>query len=145
MFACITAGKAIAFAAVPDTPAVLPPPEHKTPGGLLILDDRIEVLRAVERLLALYFEPVYSAVDPHAAEALLRAHSPRFLLCDYWLGEEFPPATGIIPRWRREYPCLERVALMTGTNSESIPQCDAVDKVFSKPLDTPRLVAFFMG
>jgi hypothetical protein len=34
---------------------------------------------------------------------------------------------------------------MSGTNSASIPPCDAVDLVFAKPLDTPRLVEFFMG
>jgi CheY-like chemotaxis protein len=123
---------------------MMPPPEQPVPGGLLIVDDRPEVLKAVERLLAIYFEPVYAAHTPPEAEALLKAHSPRFLLCDYWLGEDWPPATAIIPRWRREYPCLQRVALMTGTNSASIPPCAAVEFVFTKPLDTARVVAFYM-
>lgn len=107
------------------------------------MDDRPEVLKAVERLLALYFEPVYAATTPHDAESLLRAHSPRYLLCDYWLGEDYPPATSILPRWRSTFPCLQRVALMSGTNSASIPPCDAVDQVFAKPLNTPRLIEFF--
>jgi hypothetical protein len=107
------------------------------------LDDRVEVLRAVERLFALYFDPVYCALTPPQAESLLRENKPRFLLCDYWLGEEYPPATGFLPRWRAAYPCLERVALMSGTNSASIPTCAAVDAVFEKPLDSPRIVKFF--
>lgn len=123
---------------------MMPPPDKKLPGGLLLVDDRVEVLRALERLLGLYFENVYCASSPPEAEERLKAHSPRFLLCDYWLGEKFPPATGFIPRWRREYPCLARVVLMSGTNSASIPPCDAVDQVFAKPLDTVRLIEFFM-
>jgi hypothetical protein len=109
----------------------------------LIVDDRPEVLKAVERLFALYFNPLYTALTPPAAELTLREHSPRFLLCDYWLGEDYPPSTSLIPGWRRKYPCLQRVAVMSGTNSASIPACDAVDHVFSKPLDTARVIQFF--
>jgi DNA-binding NtrC family response regulator len=109
----------------------------------LIVDDRVEVLRALDRLLALYFDEVHTAVTPPEAESLLKARSPRFLLCDYWLGEKYPPATAFIPRWRREFPSLHLVVLMSGTNSASIPKCDGVDQVFAKPLDTPRLIDFF--
>lgn len=122
---------------------MIPPPEKKIPGGLLIVDDRVEVLRALERLLGLYFEDVYCATTPPEADAQLKDKTPRFLLCDYWLGEKYPPATGFIPRWRRENPCLLRVVLMSGTNSASIPPCEGIDEVFAKPLDTVRLINFF--
>lgn len=122
---------------------MMPPPDKKLTGGLLIVDDRAEVLRALERLLGLYFEEVYTAMTPPDAESTLEQRSPRFLLCDYWLGDKYPPATGFIPRWRKEYPCLLRVVLMSGTNSASIPPCPGVDHVFAKPLDTARLIDFF--
>lgn len=118
-------------------------PEKKYPEPLLIVDDRADVLRALERFMSLYFECVLVAQTPPEAEALLEKHAPHYLLCDYWLGEEYPPATSFIPQWRTDFPCLRRVVLMTGTKSSSIVSCDQVDRVLQKPLNMEKLVGFF--
>lgn len=118
-------------------------PPNKLPEPLLIVDDREEVLRALERFMCLYFEQVLTAHTPQQAEAHLAEASPGYLLCDYWLGDEHPPSTAFIPDWRKRYPCLKRVALMSGTKSSSIAPCTEVDEVFQKPLDLKRLVVFF--
>lgn len=116
---------------------------EKLPQTLLIVDDRPEVLRALERFLEVTFQTVLVAQTPPEAEAQLAEHSPDFLLCDYWLGHQYPPSTAYIPKWRKRFPSLKRVALMSGTKSTSIAPCAEVDEVFQKPLDMPRLLAFF--
>jgi DNA-binding NtrC family response regulator len=118
-------------------------PQGKLHQSLLIVDDRTDVLHALERFFALYFEQVMTAQDPLAAEKLLRERQPDLLLCDYWLGEEFPPSTEFLPRWRKDFPSLQRIVLMTGTNSSSIPPCPAIDDIFSKPLRVAEVVEYF--
>ena len=119
--------------------------EGKLPHPLLIVDDRLDVLQALTRFFELDFECVLGAQSPPQAEQLLRVNQPTFLLCDYWLGESYPPSVEFIPRWRQEYPCLKRVALMTGTKSSSIPHCAAIDDIFAKPLRLSGMVDYFKG
>jgi DNA-binding NtrC family response regulator len=118
-------------------------PEKKLPTTLLIVDDREDVLRALERFMGLYFEKVLVALEPATAEALMAAHQPECLLCDYWLGEAHPLATALIAGWRHRFPCLRKVALMTGTKSSSIAPCPEVDVIFHKPLSMGRVLEFF--
>ncbi len=118
-------------------------PEAKLSTPLLVVDDRSDVLQALVRYFELDFENVLAAQSPIEAEALLSRHKPHFLLCDYWLGENYPPSTDLLPGWRRDNPCLKRVVLMTGTKSSSIPPCSAVDDVFAKPLRLSKMVEYF--
>ncbi len=97
------------------------------------------------RYFCLYFEPVLLASNPDEAEVLLRTEQPRYLLCDFWLGPDYLPATEYIPRWRRLAPSLRRVALMTGTNLAALGDVTSVDTLFQKPLAPDRVVKFFLG
>lgn len=115
----------------------------KCSGTLLIVDDLEDVRAALGRYFKLYFGQVYVAATPAEAEECLREHHPDYLLCDYWLGDDHPPATALIPRWRDEYPSLKRVALMTGTKASALGQTQRVDRIFDKPLDLDRVLAFF--
>lgn len=117
-------------------------PPEKMAESLLIVDDRDEVLRALERYMGLYLTHVYAAHTPDEALLVLQEHAPSFVLCDFWLGEKFPPSTSIIPEWRARFPSIKRVILMSGTKSSSIPTCDAVDAIFPKPLDLRGLVQY---
>jgi DNA-binding NtrC family response regulator len=118
-------------------------PHGKLPYPLLVVDDRADVLQALTRYFELEFEHVFGAQTVSEAEEILRTHSPTFLLCDYWLGDDTPPSTTFLPRWRREYPSLKRVVLMTGTKSTSIPPCPEVDVVLTKPLRMADMVEYF--
>ena len=118
-------------------------PQH--PGPLLIVDDREDVRLALERFLSLYFEQVHAAGTPGDAESALNEYRPTLVLCDYWLGDEYPPATDLIPGWRERYPTIERVALMTGTKASALGRAQGVDAVFQKPLDLKQVTAFLLG
>ena len=111
--------------------------------SLLIVDDRAEVVRALERLMSLYFRQVLVATTPDEAEALLARYQPEHLLCDYRLGQDDALATSLIPRWREANPTLRRVALMTGGGAAAVVPCAAVDEIFNKPLDVSLVIEFF--
>jgi len=115
---------------------------EKMAQSLLIVDDREEVLRALERYMGLYLTAVFGAQTPDEAIAMMDAHKPTFLLCDFWLGEKHPPSTSLIPEWRARFPFIKKVILMSGTKSSSIPSCNAVDAIFPKPLDLKGLVQY---
>lgn len=114
-------------------------------GTLLIVDDREDIRRAMARFFSLYFEAVYVAATPQEAENILRKNCPTYLLCDYWLGDDFPPSTDLIPAWRQLAPTLKSVALMTGTKITAIGCPPCVDAVFQKPLEPSHVVDFFLG
>lgn len=115
------------------------------PGPLLIVDDSDEIRSALCRFMSLYFEQVVAAATPGEAEAALQTYRPRLLLCDYWLGDKYPHATDLIPGWRARHPSIERVALMTGTNTDSLGPTTCVDAVFQKPLNMGQVIDFFLG
>ncbi|MCA9623226.1 MAG: response regulator [Myxococcales bacterium] len=112
---------------------------------LLILDDRADVRRGVQRFMSLFVSQVFVAGTPEEAEAVLREHAPEFLLCDYWLGPEHPPGTALVERWRHDFPCLARVALMTGTKATAILPAQGVDRIFQKPLRLAEVKDWFLG
>src|SRR5690606_11508109 len=100
-----------------------------------IVDDRDDVRSGLRRFFGLFFEQIVCAATPAEAEELLASAQPPFVLCDYWLGNEHPPSTELIPGWRRRFACIRVLALMTGTKSSSLQHAEGVDTVFQKPLD----------
>lgn len=115
----------------------------KHPGPILVLDDRADVLRSLGRYFRLHFEAVVTATTPAAATQAIAEHRPPFLLCDYWLGEEHPPSPTLIRGWRRDYPFIVRVAVMTGSDRVAAVSSDGVDAVFAKPFDLGQVASFF--
>lgn len=117
----------------------------KHPGPILVLDDRADVLRSLGRYFRLHFESVLTSRTPDAATQAITEHRPPFLLCDYWLGEEFPPSPTLIREWRRDHAFIVRVAVMTGSDRVAAATSDGVDAVFAKPFDLGQVASFFTG
>ena len=103
---------------------------------LLIVEDRVDVGRAFARYFRRHFESVLLAATPIEAEALLEGDPPpTHVLCDHWLGDEYPVGTVLLPRWRLHYPHLRRAVLVSGSEIEEIQPPEGVDAVFAKPAD----------
>ncbi len=118
---------------------------NKHPAALLIVDDRADVRTALRRYFGLFFECVLTAASPAEAEAHLRERQPPVVLCDFWLGSEYPLTTELIPGWRKRHPCIRALALMTGTKSSAVEGAEGVDAVFRKPLDLNAVREFLLA
>jgi DNA-binding NarL/FixJ family response regulator len=118
---------------------------ERHPGPLLIIDDRDDVRSGLRRFFGLFFERVVVAANPAEAEEGLATAEPPFVLCDYWLGNEHPPSTELIPGWRARFPCIRVLALMTGTKAAAIQGAVSVDAIFQKPLDLYAVKEFFFS
>ena len=116
---------------------------HSEP--LLIVDDREAVLTGLGRYFGLHFERVYVATTPQDAEVILETCHPAVLLCDYWLGDQHPVGTELVRAWRDRYPCIQRVALMSGTKASALGDVSCADAVFQKPLNLKVVTPFLLG
>ena len=112
------------------------------PGPLLIVDDRADVRRGLKRSFSMEFS-AYVAETGAEAEHILAEQRPLFVLCDYWLGPDQPVGTQLIARWRKMFPFLRGVALMTGTQTSAITDTEGVDIIFPKPLTVSEVTAWF--
>lgn len=114
------------------------------PGPLLIVDDRADVRRGLKRGFGDDFS-AYVAETGSEAEHILAERRPQFVLCDYWLGPDQPVGTQLIARWRKKFPFLRGVALMTGTQTGAITDTQGVDIIFTKPLIVAEVTAWFLS
>jgi CheY-like chemotaxis protein len=133
------------YTAFPRHPGTVVPSQPLHPGPLLIVDDRVEVRSALERFFGLWFRRVYAVATASEADSILERHRPSVLLCDYYLGDDLPPGTELIAGWRKRFPCLQRVVLMTGTRVSSLGDVSCVDAVFQKPLNLRVVTPFLLG
>ncbi|MEQ9324221.1 MAG: hypothetical protein RIF41_33975 [Polyangiaceae bacterium] len=115
------------------------------PGPLLIVDDRADVLRTLGPLFELWFGTVLLASTPVQAAEHVRVASPPFLLCDHDLGPGVPNGCEVVRWLRASFPCLQRVALMTGGSAVSLASdWGGADFVFAKPFDAQTVRRFFL-
>jgi CheY-like chemotaxis protein len=111
---------------------------------LLIVDDWPAVGRGLRRLFKKRFTDVLVATTPAEAEAHLGRPQapPTHLLCDYFLGEGLPLGVDLVARWRREYPQLTTVGILSGSEIARMELPPGVDALFEKPVDAAVLMRF---
>ena len=115
------------------------------PGPLLIVDDRADLLRVFGSLFEGSFGNVLLAPTPLNAIEHIRAASPPFMLCDHDLGAGVPNGCEVVRWLRTVYPCLRRVALMTGGSGVPlVADWGGADIVFAKPFDVQAVHRFFL-
>lgn len=111
--------------------------------SLLIVDDRADVLRTIARYMSLHFE-VHAVRTVDEAEDCLTVAAPSRVLCDYWLGRKAPNGGELLARWRQQFACIEKTALMTGTKTAALEALPGVDRVFAKPLNFERVASWLL-
>ena len=112
---------------------------------LLIVDDTLNVGRAISRVLGRHFDEVHVVTSGAEGDAVLEKTRVTHLVCDQSLGEEDPPGLELVPRWRKEHPSIERAIILTGFPEESLSATPGVDAIVSKLTGTEELVSVLKG
>ena len=111
---------------------------------LLVVDDESSVCRALKRLLRDKADEIISAETPADAETILRSKQVTHVICDHLLGPGQPLGIDVASGWKREYPSVQRIALLTGTNLSNLAKPDGIDHLLPKTTDPVKL-AQLMG
>ena len=82
---------------------------------LLVIDDDPQVRRMLTRYFTHHFDVVLTADTPDEAEAILEQEDVTHIISDYNLGPQYPSGTELIIGWRRQYPSIRRVLLLSGS------------------------------
>ncbi len=116
------------------------------PPVLLIVEDRSDVGAAFARYFRRYFEAVLVATSPSEAERLLGSTpTPTHVICDYWLGDDQPVGSVLLPKWRQQFGDIQRGVIVSGSEVEEIQCPPGVDGVFAKPADMPAIRACLLS
>ncbi len=115
--------------------------EEENKSILLIVDDESSVLRAVSRMLAKYADEILTADSHIEAEAVLESHEITHILCDHWFGRGLPLGIDLAAKWKRLYPRLKKVVVLTGVDIEGLSPCPLVDAVLPKTTETQKLIS----
>ena len=99
---------------------------------LLIVDDDPQVRKMLMRLFKHHFDAAFTAATPADAERILQENKVTHILSDYDLGEENPRGTELIIEWRRRYPLIQRVLLLSGSKLSISKIPDEVDRFIEK-------------
>ncbi len=99
---------------------------------LLIIDDNPLIRRMLARVLSSEFDEVLVAEGPDQADQILECYTVTHMISDHDLGEGVPFGAALIPGWRKKYPSIKRVLIVTGSNIKGIDIPPEVDRVFAK-------------
>jgi DNA-binding NarL/FixJ family response regulator len=82
---------------------------------LLVIDDEPQVRRMLKRFFSHHFDAVITAGTPEEAEAILEQEDVTHIISDYDLCPQYSRGTELIMGWRRQYPSIRRVLLLSGS------------------------------
>ena len=108
---------------------------HKSKEILLIVDDDPQIRRMLMRLFQRHFDLAFTAATPTDAERILQENRVTHILSDYDLGTENPRGTELIIGWRKRYPLIQRVLLLSGSQVSQSQIPNEVDQFFEKGSD----------
>jgi DNA-binding NtrC family response regulator len=106
---------------------------------LLVVDDESAVCRALSRILGKLFDEVLTAMNPVEAETVLATRPVTHLVCDHWFGDAESLGYDLAVAWRAEHPGVQRLVLLTGTDTTRIEPHAAIDAIMDKTVDPEDL------
>ncbi len=110
--------------------------------SLLLVQSQTLAARALGRFLRQYYDEVFVAETPEAAEHVLRcaAAPPSHLICGEDFGPDRPRGCELVPYWRQRYPDITRAILATGAEGLKQTALPGIDGVFAKPAALSQLL-----
>jgi DNA-binding NtrC family response regulator len=111
---------------------------------LLIIDDESSVCRAIKRLMRDKADEIIAVQTLQDAETVLASRGVTHVLCDHLLGPGQPRGLDIAVNWKKDYPSLKKVIILTGTrihlNDDPLP--DGIDAILPKATDPDALSGY---
>ncbi len=92
------------------------------------------------RLMSRHFSVVHSASSLTLADEILGNSPVTHIVVDYHLGIDSLYGTDVITTWRRRFPMISRVILLTGSRISTLDVPSDVDVVINKGGDPRYLV-----
>ena len=94
----------------------------------------------MKRILSHEFDTVLTAGTPDEAEEIFEENDVTQIISDYDLGPEYPNGIELIVDWRKRYPSIRRVLLLTGTHLADADIPPEVEHYFAKGVDPKVLI-----
>ena len=108
---------------------------------VLVVDDERMVLNALARYLRRFFPKVVTATTPLEAESLLRSNAVTHLVCDHWLGPGLPLGIDLVSHWKKDFPSIQKMVLLTGADVDALESPPGLDSIFPKTINPSMLTA----
>ena len=113
-----------------------------TPTTLLIIDDEASVCRALGRILREKADEIVTAQSIADAELIMDTRDVTHILCDHLLGPGQPRGLDTAIHWKSEYPDIEKIIILTGTDAAFDAPPDGIDHVLPKTTDPLKLAEY---
>jgi len=112
---------------------------------VLIVDDTQNVLKALHRQLSSSFNKVLTAQNVKDAEELLSLNRVDYLVCDLKLNIGEPNGFVLVPKWRNEYPSIQKAVIFTSAVSEPNRVPEHVNAVLNKTDGAEGILETFLS
>ena len=80
------------------------------------------------------------ATSAFEAELILDSKEITHLICDHWFGAGQTLGTDLAALWKKKYPSIERIVLLTGADISTLKSPPEVNTVLSKSVETSTLI-----
>ena len=112
---------------------------NKKDSILLVIDDEASVCRALGRILRKKASEIITAQNIVDAELVLDTKEVTHVLCDHLLGPGQPKGLETAIHWKAEYPSIEKIIILTGTDAAFARTPAGIDHVLPKTTDPLKL------